>query len=90
MGSDDLSQQSRKESSPTQVGAKREVVSLTPAAGRLPTPKALADYAAINPSYPDKLMESFGLELKRNYQYQLVALVAGWTSRWRSSSRPVS
>jgi hypothetical protein len=51
----------------------------SPGAGRLPTPQTLAEYAAIDAGYPQSLMKSFELELKRNYQYQLVALVAGWS-----------
>jgi hypothetical protein len=58
--------------------AKAGVV-FNPGAGRLPTPQALAEYAAIDSSYPQSMMASFQLELKRNYQYQVVALVAGWT-----------
>jgi len=50
-----------------------------PAAGQLPSPEAMAAYAAIDPSYPKFLQETFSEELKRNYQYQLVALVAGWS-----------
>jgi hypothetical protein len=58
---------------------EKVVAVFNPGAGRLPTPQALAEYAAIDPSYPQSLMASFQLELKRNYHYQLVALVAGWT-----------
>lgn len=50
-----------------------------PAAGRLPAPAAMAAYAAIDPSYPEFLKEIFTAELRRNYQYQLVALIAGWS-----------
>jgi uncharacterized membrane protein len=50
-----------------------------PGAGKLPTPEALASYAAIDPGYPAFLKEVFATELKRNYNYQLIALIAGWT-----------
>jgi hypothetical protein len=50
-----------------------------PATGQLPSPEALAAYAAIDPSYPAFLREAFKAELKRNYQYQLIALIAGWS-----------
>jgi hypothetical protein len=39
----------------------------------------MASYASIDPSYPAFLKEVFTAELRRNYQYQLVALVAGWS-----------
>ena len=50
-----------------------------PATGQLPSPEAMAAYAAIDPTYPKFLQEVFNAELKRNYQYQLVALIAGWS-----------
>jgi len=76
---DDSFLQSSEEPGSTPVKLPLQAVAFTPAAGRLPTPKALAEYAAINPAYPEKLIDSFASELRRNYQYQLVALVAGWT-----------
>ncbi len=39
----------------------------------------MAAYAAIDPSYPQFLKETFAAELARNYQYQIVALIAGWS-----------
>ncbi len=48
-----------------------------PASGSLPTPEVLAAYAEIDPEYPAFLREVFAQELKRNYTYQIVAVVAG-------------
>jgi hypothetical protein len=38
----------------------------------------MADYAAIDLSYPEFLKETFRAELRRNFIYQLLALSAGW------------
>jgi hypothetical protein len=54
-------------------------VLFNPGAGHLPVPEVMASYASIDPSYPAFLKEVFTAELRRNYQYQLVALVAGWS-----------
>jgi len=50
-----------------------------PGVARLPTPRTLAEYAAIDPDYPQRLIASFQIELGRNFRYQLFALAAGWT-----------
>jgi hypothetical protein len=58
---------------------ERSPLVFNPGAGRLPPPEAMAAYAAIDPTYPQFLKEIFSAELKRNYQYQLIALLAGWS-----------
>ncbi len=39
----------------------------------------MAAYAVIDPTYPQFLKETFSSELERNYRYQLLALIAGWS-----------
>jgi hypothetical protein len=45
-----------------------------PAQGQLPPPETLALYAAIDPDYPAFLRQTFVLELKRNFVYQVLAI----------------
>lgn len=58
--------------------AKENAPQFAPVAGKLPPPEVMADYAAIDPSYPEFLKETFRAELRRNFVYQMVALGAGW------------
>ena len=76
---DSQTEQSIRERDPQTHKAGKTSARFNPGAKLLPTPQTLAEYAAIDPNYPQSLLASFQLELKRNYQYQLVALVAGWT-----------
>jgi len=56
-----------------------EHLEFVPKAGKLPTPEVIASYAAIDPKFPQQIIGTFQLELKRNFRYQVFALVAGWT-----------
>ncbi len=46
----------------------------TPAKGQLPPPEVLALYAAIDPEYPAFLRQTFVVELRRNFIYQILAI----------------
>jgi hypothetical protein len=45
-----------------------------PARGQLPPPEVLALYAAIDPEYPAFLRQTFIIELRRNFAYQVLAM----------------
>jgi hypothetical protein len=45
-----------------------------PAKGQLPPPEVLALYAAIDPEYPVFLRQTFIVELRRNFAYQVLAM----------------
>lgn len=53
-----------------------QISSFIPASGALPTPDVLAAYAAIDPEYPAFLRSIFDLELRRNFTYQIVVVIA--------------
>jgi hypothetical protein len=54
---------------------RKELLFFIPAAGKLPPPEILAEYATIDPEYPAFFRETFTRELKRNFIYQMATLV---------------
>jgi hypothetical protein len=59
---------------PRKPASTAEALQFNPKSGKLPAPEAMAMYAAIDPEFPAFLRETFTLEQKRNFTYQMTTL----------------
>lgn len=55
---------------------QKENLVFIPSTGKLPPPEILALYASIDPEYPAFLRQTFTVELKRNFIYQMATWIA--------------